>query len=200
MVGRGLGELGAETPHPITSTNRPHRLLYLPGGDQALPIPGQAQGTKCTFYKGVERQGTPAGLVLSLHHDHHVEAVAGEIFALQDHKMVMIITSTVITTSFSQYLLWARCHTEPSSAQIFNSSSQRPLKDKYCHQSCWTGSEVSLEPGSSDSRAQGLTLPYSQVSKCPSAPLLWSPLVPPAHQSREGVQGHVAFISCTTGL
>lgn len=32
--------------------------------------------------QGVEAQGAPAGLVLRLHHHHHVEAVARKIFSL----------------------------------------------------------------------------------------------------------------------
>lgn len=50
------------------------------------PHPSQAQGTKGTFYQGVERQGAPTGLVFGLHHHHHVKAIAGEVFALQEEE------------------------------------------------------------------------------------------------------------------
>lgn len=41
---------------------------------------------KHTFHKRVEGQGPSAGLVLSLHYHHHIEAVAGEVFPLQEGK------------------------------------------------------------------------------------------------------------------
>lgn len=55
--------------------------------------PDQAQGTKCTFHKRVERQGTPAGLVFRLYHHYYVKAVAGEVFTLPDTTDIIIVTS-----------------------------------------------------------------------------------------------------------
>lgn len=60
------------------------QALILPRKSPSPLHPSQAQGTKCTFYKGVERQGAPTGLVFSFHHHHHVKAVAGEVLTLQD--------------------------------------------------------------------------------------------------------------------
>lgn len=102
-----LGYSGWDQPRgslgPNTSFHGPtsqlHRLLCLPGRGQALPRqPGP--GHRITFHKGVKGQGAPAGLVFRLHHHHHIEAITGKVFALQDGDDD-IITTIIMGSSMS---------------------------------------------------------------------------------------------------